>query len=280
MALNDDDITTSGGGGEGTADGGSNPKDTTAAPTEPQAAKVPQTAAPTPRDTTAAPTEPQAAKVPQTAAPTPKDMTAAPTEPRNRFAMLSRCVAIDPHVFATDYWGRRPLLSRSGALPRDFSDLLSPASGRRAHRRARGSRTVHPSGQRRRALSKGLLPRAGGLRRRNARPSGLREGPGEFASGATIVLQGLHRLWPPLIDFVRAAVDDLGHPAQANAYITPPSNRGFDPHYDVHDVFVLQTAGQKRWVVHEPVLDHPLMSQPWTRASRRDRRTSHLRTGH
>ena len=30
-------------------------------------------------------------------------------------------------------------------------------------------------------------------------------------------------------------------------------NRGFDPHYDVHDVFVLQAAGQKRWTVHEPV---------------------------
>ena len=87
---------------------------------------------------------------------------------------------------------------------------------------------------------------------------------GQFASGATIVLQGLHRLWPPLIDFVRRAVDDLGHPVQANAYITPPGNRGFDPHYDVHDVFVLQAAGQKRWIVHEPVHDHPLPSQPWT----------------
>ena len=74
----------------------------------------------------------------------------------------------------------------------------------------------------------------------------------EFASGATIVLQGLHRLWPPLIDFVRSMVDDLGHPVQANAYITPPGSRGFDPHYDVHDVFVLQAAGEKRWTVHDP----------------------------
>ena len=86
----------------------------------------------------------------------------------------------------------------------------------------------------------------------------------QFAAGATIVLQGLHRLWPPLIDFVRQAVDELGHPVQANAYITPPTNRGFDPHYDVHDVFVLQAAGQKRWIVHEPVHVHPLPSQPWT----------------
>ena len=49
-----------------------------------------------------------------------------PTEPRDRFAVLSRCIATDPQTFATEYWGRRPLLSPSSALPRDFSDLLSP----------------------------------------------------------------------------------------------------------------------------------------------------------
>ena len=59
-------------------------------------------------------------------------------------------------------------------------------------------------------------------------------------------------------------VDDVGHPVQANAYVTPPGARGFDPHYDVHDVFVLQAAGEKRWTVHEPVHEHPLPSQPWT----------------
>lgn len=85
----------------------------------------------------------------------------------------------------------------------------------------------------------------------------------EFAAGATIVLQGLHRLWPPLIDFTRALVDELGHPAQVNAYVTPASSRGFDPHYDVHDVFVLQIAGEKHWRIHAPVHPDPLSSQPW-----------------
>ena len=32
----------------------------------------------------------------------------------------------------------------------------------------------------------------------------------------------------------------------------------------MHDVFVLQAAGQKRWIVHEPVHADPLPSQPWT----------------
>ncbi|MGY1793720.1 cupin domain-containing protein [Geodermatophilus sp. SYSU D00525] len=85
-----------------------------------------------------------------------------------------------------------------------------------------------------------------------------------FADGSTVVLQGLHRLWPPLIEFADQLAADLGHPTQVNAYVTPPSSRGFSPHYDVHDVFVLQVAGEKRWTIHEPVLEEPLRTQPWT----------------
>ena len=84
-----------------------------------------------------------------------------------------------------------------------------------------------------------------------------------FAEGSTVVLQGLHRLWPPLIEFADQLAADLGHPTQVNAYITPPSSRGFSPHYDVHDVFVLQIAGEKHWRIHEPVLTDPLRTQPW-----------------
>ena len=79
-----------------------------------------------------------------------------------------------------------------------------------------------------------------------------------FADGHTVVLQGLHRLWPPLIEFAGALAADLGHPVQINAYITPPSVAGLlAPHYDVHDVFVLQVAGEKRWRIHAPVLARP-----------------------
>jgi ribosomal protein L16 Arg81 hydroxylase len=84
-----------------------------------------------------------------------------------------------------------------------------------------------------------------------------------FADGSTVVLQGLHRLWPPLIEFADQLAADLGHPTQVNAYVTPPSSRGFSPHYDVHDVFVLQIAGEKHWRIHAPALPDPLRTQPW-----------------
>lgn len=69
--------------------------------------------------------------------------------------------------------------------------------------------------------------------------------------GASIVLQGLHRYWPPLRDLVAALELELGHPCQANAYLTPPHSQGFAVHSDTHDVIVFQTAGRKVWEVHE-----------------------------
>lgn len=72
-----------------------------------------------------------------------------------------------------------------------------------------------------------------------------------FDDGATLVLQGLHRYWPPLVRMVRDLELALGHPCQANAYLTPPGAQGFARHSDTHDVFVFQTHGEKLWEVVE-----------------------------
>ncbi|AKK25548.1 cupin domain-containing protein [Mycobacterium sp. EPa45] len=178
--------------------------------------------------------------------------------------MLSRCSAVDAQTFADEYWGRKPLLSKSVDLPRDFSDLLSPGAVDEliAERGVRAPFVrLARDGE---ILAKDCYLGPAGFGAEITDQVDSAKVLAELSSGATVVLQGLHRLWPPLIEFVRHAVDDIGHPVQANAYITPPGNRGFEPHYDVHDVFVLQVSGQKRWVVHEPVHHHPLPSQPWT----------------
>ncbi|MFN8193801.1 MAG: cupin domain-containing protein [Nocardioidaceae bacterium] len=70
-----------------------------------------------------------------------------------------------------------------------------------------------------------------------------------FGDGATIVLQGLHRYWPPLAELTRGLELALGHPCQVNAYLTPPRAQGFARHGDSHDVFVFQTSGRKRWTI-------------------------------
>jgi ribosomal protein L16 Arg81 hydroxylase len=79
-----------------------------------------------------------------------------------------------------------------------------------------------------------------------------------FAAGATVVLQSLHRWWPPLAGFCRELELALHHPVQANAYLTPAGAQGLAPHHDTHDVFVLQSHGTKRWQVREPAMEAPL----------------------
>lgn len=87
----------------------------------------------------------------------------------------------------------------------------------------------------------------------------------EWEAGATLVLQGLHMNWPPLARFCRALEGFLGHPVQANAYYTPRRSQGLAVHHDTHDVFVLQVAGEKRWLVYEPACELPLKDQRYSR---------------
>jgi lysine-specific demethylase/histidyl-hydroxylase NO66 len=84
----------------------------------------------------------------------------------------------------------------------------------------------------------------------------------EFRNGATVVFQGLHRSHPPLVDLISELELELGHPCQANAYLTPPGSQGFAVHSDTHDVFVLQTAGSKRWELHPPEGDEEPLLEP------------------
>jgi Cupin superfamily protein len=86
----------------------------------------------------------------------------------------------------------------------------------------------------------------------------------EFASGATIVLQALHLNHLPLALFCRELEARLGQPVQANAYYTPRAAQGLPVHHDTHDVMVLQVAGEKRWLVYDPVLELPLKHQRYS----------------
>jgi bifunctional lysine-specific demethylase and histidyl-hydroxylase NO66 len=88
----------------------------------------------------------------------------------------------------------------------------------------------------------------------------------EWEAGATIVLQALHVHWHALAVFCRQLEDALGHGVQANAYWTPRGSQGFAVHHDTHDVLVLQIAGEKRWLLYEPLLELPLKHQRYSAA--------------
>ncbi|MGK5173654.1 cupin domain-containing protein [Geodermatophilus sp. CPCC 205761] len=177
---------------------------------------------------------------------------------------LRRCTALDPDEFAERYWSRRPLLTRAEETGASFADLLDLAAVDELLSR-RGLRTpflrIAKDGA---VVDPKRFTTSGGAGAEIADQVSSDAVLRLFADGSTVVLQGLHRLWPPLIEFADQLATDLGHPTQVNAYVTPPSSRGFSPHYDVHDVFVLQVAGEKHWRIHEPVLPDPLRTQPWT----------------
>jgi lysine-specific demethylase/histidyl-hydroxylase NO66 len=163
---------------------------------------------------------------------------------------LERCVG-DARAFAERYWATKPLLFKrpsGGALAfedlaslGDFDHMVSSLGLKLpSFRMVKDGKPLPPASytrtERNRTRSiEGVID-----------PAAVYE---RFADGATIVLESVHKYWRPVTSFSRELEMDLGHRIQVNAYITPPGSQGFAVHTDDHDVFVLQTAGSKRWSV-------------------------------
>ena len=174
---------------------------------------------------------------------------------------LARLVG-DPERFTAEHFGRRPLLRRHAWDARapltvdDVDDLLTGGRLRwPAFRLVEQGRTI-PT---RDCTRSGTI---GGQRVTDLPDLGRILA--HVDDGATLVLQGLHRYHAPVADLCSQLERSLSHPVQANAYLTPPGSRGLNVHHDTHDVFALQTHGHKHWVVHEPAVEVPLPSQPWS----------------
>jgi len=82
-----------------------------------------------------------------------------------------------------------------------------------------------------------------------------------FGEGSTVTLAYLDTVIPALTLFCRSLESEFSHPFQTNVYLTPPGAQGAKPHYDTHDVFVLQIAGSKRWTIYGTPVQLPLQGQ-------------------
>ena len=69
----------------------------------------------------------------------------------------------------------------------------------------------------------------------------------DFADGYTIVLDGVEQYVRTIGTLARSLEVELNFPTQVNTYITPPQSSGLVPHYDDHDVLILQIQGSKTW---------------------------------
>jgi ribosomal protein L16 Arg81 hydroxylase len=157
----------------------------------------------------------------------------------------------DAQTFLDKVWASRVHVHRGdpddlvGLLGLDDADhLLTSSAIRTPSIRLARDGTVHPESSFIRRATLAGQPLTGLVDARKALAA--------FDDGATIVFQGLHRYWPPLTRLTAELELELGHPCQANAYLTPPDSQGFAVHEDTHDVFVFQTSGSKLWEVHTP----------------------------
>jgi ribosomal protein L16 Arg81 hydroxylase len=86
-----------------------------------------------------------------------------------------------------------------------------------------------------------------------------------FGEGATIVFTHLHARIPALGGLCASLEQALSSSVQTNVYLTPPRAQGFAPHWDTHDVFVLQVSGVKSWTIYDTKIPLPLRGQHFDR---------------
>jgi len=81
-----------------------------------------------------------------------------------------------------------------------------------------------------------------------------------FEAGASFGITGADADWPPLRAVVECMYDAFLESVHTNVYCSPPCTQGFQCHFDLHEVFVLQVEGEKHWRVFWPTVESPVES--------------------
>jgi hypothetical protein len=77
-------------------------------------------------------------------------------------------------------------------------------------------------------------------------------------AGATLVLDAVDELYRPIEELAEGLEFIFHEHVQVNMYAGWQTSRGFDLHWDDHDVFILQVTGRKLWRVYGETRKHPL----------------------
>ena len=88
-----------------------------------------------------------------------------------------------------------------------------------------------------------------------------------FDDGATVIFRQLQERVPTLARLCVALGRRFSSRVQTNVYLTPADAQGFAPHWDTHDVFVLQISGTKRWSIYDTKVRLPLRGQRFERGT-------------
>lgn len=78
-----------------------------------------------------------------------------------------------------------------------------------------------------------------------------------FFNGYTIILNSFERNNLNILNLRHIVERTFYTRAQANIYLTPFNSQGFNPHWDNHDVFILQVGGSKEWKIYDCSFELP-----------------------
>ncbi|HEX8451341.1 MAG TPA: cupin domain-containing protein [Longimicrobium sp.] len=76
--------------------------------------------------------------------------------------------------------------------------------------------------------------------------------------GATLNINRIDQMYAPIGELAEAISRAFREPVTVNMYAGWRSTKGFDLHWDEHDVFVLQVAGRKHWRVYGDNRPYPI----------------------
>jgi hypothetical protein len=183
--------------------------------------------------------------------------------PRGRWPWLSRCVT-DAEDFLATYWLTEPHFDEGNESR--FAETFTLEEFDRILATGAFTNTVGTRPRIRMVKDGAQMPAAAFSKAQRHRGS---VGPAIdcervahlISIGGTLIVSSIDEGAPGLSELCGGLENELSHHVHANLYLTPPSARGFNAHYDPHDVIILQISGKKRWRVFEPVQDAPVESE-------------------
>jgi len=141
--------------------------------------------------------------------------------------------------FRTQYWEQKPLIVLRGN-PDFYGDFYTLKDFDAAIARA----PDHVNTANAAANKKAVTYRSTTVR-------GIESVLADMREGHTLMLDRLNEADPKLGLFCRLLGSELGSSSQTNLYLTPAHGQGYFPHWDNHDVFILQVMGSKRWKIEK-----------------------------
>lgn len=80
-----------------------------------------------------------------------------------------------------------------------------------------------------------------------------------YADGHSVIVHEVQRFWQPIQRLCKGLQRECNFRTLGELFLTPKKQKALSPHYDAHDVFVVQLEGSKRWKVYDEVYPTPLV---------------------